>query len=66
MIIKTEHKLAANLVGTSHWCGTIDGHPAFLVAFHGGARLWTWNKKWTFKNFESLACAMKWLEENRG
>lgn len=28
-----------SLIGTSHWCGIVDGEPAFAVSYYGGADL---------------------------
>jgi len=33
--------------GTLHWGGTINGRPAIIVTYYGGASLWIHNGKWT-------------------
>lgn len=43
----SQHTTAARqILGTTHWCGTVDGLPAVLVSFYGGAVLWGFDGHW--------------------
>lgn len=35
------------MVGTAHWCGTLQGDPAVLLSYHGGCTVWAFrNSEW--------------------
>ena len=51
------------MLGTTGWCGTVDGHPAILASFYGGANLWVFNGSWKILHrFEGEADFDRWRQ----
>lgn len=49
--------VAGNMIGTTHWCGIMDGCPAIAVSYHSGADLWVYKGEvWQrHKKYEGLS-----------
>lgn len=41
--------------GASHWTGTVNGDPAIVLSWYGGAAIWIFDGEWRKDVFPSLA-----------
>jgi len=44
------------MIGTAHWCGTVNGMPALQLSMAGGADLWVYDDGWR-KELHALSLA---------